>query len=229
MRFLPCPAALPPGDEGRAPGHCAPLLRQRRPPHPRTAPRRTGGRRLVREPRRSGASRGGLVFGGMNKVLWMIHQPPSDLGMDVCSDGRRVGSPTVLQFIWDQQPLLGCSGHIHESPHQPGGQWGVQVGRTLWLQPGQLDRRLHYVTVNLGLDFEIRSARHSLFGELGSHPVAPVPIGSASSPSPQPQPLLVASHATAAAAPASIPVDGRPPPATRSTPSPDSAAGCSRC
>jgi len=171
----------------------------------------------------------GLVFGGMNKVLWMIHQPPSDLGLDICSDGRRVGSPTVLQFIREQQPLLGCSGHIHESPHQPGGQWGVQVGRTLWLQPGQLDRRLHYVTVNLGLDFEIRSARHSLFGELRSHPVAPVPIGSASSPSPQPQPLLVASHATAAAAPASIPVDGRPPPATRSTPSPDSAAGCSRC
>ena len=21
-------------------------------------------------------------------------------------------------LIWDKQPLLGCSGHIHESPHQ---------------------------------------------------------------------------------------------------------------
>jgi Icc-related predicted phosphoesterase len=169
-----------------------------------------------------------LQPGEMARSVWMIHQPPSDLGMDICSDGRRVGSPTVLQFIREQQPLLGCSGHIHESPHQPGGEWGAQVGRTLWLQPGQLDRRLHYVMVNLGLDLEIRSARHSLFGELRLHPVAPVPIGSASSPSPQPQPSLAASHATAAAALASIPVDGRPPPATRSRPSRDSTAGCSR-
>jgi len=106
----------------------------------------------------------------MTRSIWMIHQPPSDLGMDICADGRRVGSPTVLRFIRQHQPLLGCSGHIHESPYQPGGQWGAWVGRTLWLQPGQVDHRLHCVIVQLSPGFQIKSARHSLFGELLTEP-----------------------------------------------------------
>ena len=68
----------------------------------------------------------------------MLHQPPSGLGMDICEDGRQVGSPTVQRFITDHQPLLGCSGHIHESPYRPGGRWMAQVGRTVWVQPGQM-------------------------------------------------------------------------------------------
>ena len=101
----------------------------------------------------------------MMRSIWMIHQPPSHLGMDICADGQRVGSPTVLRFIRDHQPLLGCSGHIHESPCQPGGQWGAWVGRTLWLQPGQVDRRLHCVIVQLSPGFQVESARHTLYGE----------------------------------------------------------------
>ena len=107
----------------------------------------------------------------MTRSIWMIHQPPSDLGMDICADGRRVGSPTVLRFIRQHQPLLGCSGHIHESPYQSGGQWGAWVGRTLWLQPGQVDHRLHCVVVQLGSGFQVESARHSLYGELLADPV----------------------------------------------------------
>ena len=52
--------------------------------------------------------------GEMERSIWMIHQPPSSVGMDICGDGRQVGSPTVLKFIRKNQPLLGCSGHIHE-------------------------------------------------------------------------------------------------------------------
>jgi Icc-related predicted phosphoesterase len=103
--------------------------------------------------------------GEMGRSVWMIHQPPSNLGMDICGTGQRVGSPTVLRFIGQHQPLLGCSGHIHESPHQPDGQWAAQVGRTLWVQPGQVDRQFHYATVYLGRQGRIESARHSLFGE----------------------------------------------------------------
>lgn len=113
---------------------------------------------------------GQLEPGEMARSVWMIHQPPSDLGMDICAHGERVGSPTVLRFIREHQPLLGCSGHIHESPHQRGGQWSAQVGRTLWLQPGQVDRRLHSVTVELAPDLAVSSARHSLFGERGVRP-----------------------------------------------------------
>jgi Icc-related predicted phosphoesterase len=106
----------------------------------------------------------------MTRSVWMIHQPPSDLGMDICADGQRIGSPTVVRFIREHQPLLGCSGHIHESPYQPGGQWCAWVGRTLWLQPGQVGRQLHCVTVQLSPGFQVESACHSLYGELRATP-----------------------------------------------------------
>jgi Icc-related predicted phosphoesterase len=70
--------------------------------------------------------------GEISRSVWMLHQPPSGMGMDICQDGRQVGSPTVERFIRDYQPLLGCSGHIHESPHRPGGRWMARVGRTVW-------------------------------------------------------------------------------------------------
>ena len=84
--------------------------------------------------------------------------------MDLCADGQRVGSPTITRFIQDTQPLLGCSGHIHESPHQAGGRWAARVGRTVWVQPGQVGWRLHYASLEVADDLEITSATHSLFG-----------------------------------------------------------------
>jgi len=103
----------------------------------------------------------------MARSVWMVHQPPAGLGMDICGDGRQVGSPALTRFIEDNQPLLGCSGHIHESPHQPGGQWLARKGRTLWLQPGQVDPRLHYVTLDVTDDYACIYTRHSVFGVAG--------------------------------------------------------------
>jgi len=95
----------------------------------------------------------------------MIHQPPSSLGMDICGDGRQVGSPAVSKFIRKNQPLLGCSGHIHESPYQPGGRWMNTIGRTIWLQPGQMDHQLHAVSLEVTKNLTIRKAKHSVFGD----------------------------------------------------------------
>jgi len=106
-----------------------------------------------------------LQPGEMERSIWMIHHPPSSVGMDICGDGRQVGSPTVLKFIRKNQPLLGCSGHIHESPYQPGGRWVNKIGRTLWFQPGQMDYRLHAVSLDVSSDFSIRNVRHSVFDE----------------------------------------------------------------
>lgn len=106
-----------------------------------------------------------LRHGEMERSIWMVHQPPTGLGMDICGDGRQVGSPTVLKFIEDHQPLLGCSGHIHESPYQPGGQWKAQVGRTVWIQPGQMAHRLHAVYLQIAPDLSLTHTRHSVFGE----------------------------------------------------------------
>jgi Icc-related predicted phosphoesterase len=105
-----------------------------------------------------------LRAGEMERSVWMIHQPPTGLGMDLIADGRPVGSATILTFIENNQPLLGCSGHIHESPYQPGGKWAARVGRTLWMQPGQMEQRLHYVSLEIGDAFVATNIRHSIFG-----------------------------------------------------------------
>jgi Icc-related predicted phosphoesterase len=105
-----------------------------------------------------------LHAGEMERSIWMVHQPPTDLGMDILADGRPVGSPTVLNFIQSSQPLLGCSGHIHESPYQPGGRWMAQVGKTVWVQPGQMEQRLHYVRLEIADNLSVTNLRHSIFG-----------------------------------------------------------------
>ncbi len=82
------------------------------------------------------------------KAVYVIHMPPSGLGLDVCADGRRVGSEAVRKFLFATQPLLSLHGHIHESPDVTG-VWKAGVGRTITLQPGQ-SRRLTYVAIDLG-------------------------------------------------------------------------------
>jgi Icc-related predicted phosphoesterase len=82
----------------------------------------------------------------------------------ICGNGHCVGSPTVLQFAADNQPLLGCSGHIHESPYQVGGNWIGRIGKTVWLQPGQIDLKLHYVTVEISREYSVATVCHSIFG-----------------------------------------------------------------
>lgn len=99
-------------------------------------------------------------LGPLNESIWMVHGPPAYLGMDICGNGERVGSPTITQFIKDHQPLVGISGHIHESPYQPGGQWHAQVGDTHWFQPGQIQSQLHSVKLVLKND-KVANYKHS--------------------------------------------------------------------
>jgi Icc-related predicted phosphoesterase len=108
-----------------------------------------------------------LLPGEMRRSVWMVHQPPAELGMDILGDGQRVGSPAVLKFIETNQPLLGCSGHIHESPYQPGGKWVARVGKTVWVQAGQMEHKLHYAGVEIDEGLSIREVWHSIFGASG--------------------------------------------------------------
>ena len=66
--------------------------------------------------------------------------------------------------IRENQPLLGCSGHIHESPHQRGGRWMAKVGTTTWIQPGQVYDCLHYVALDITDEYTVANVRHSVFG-----------------------------------------------------------------
>ena len=114
-----------------------------------------------------------LQPGEMGRSVWLVHQPPAELGMDICGDGRRVGSPALLRFIKENQPLLGCSGHIHESPHQPGGQWAATVSSTTWVQPGQVDDRLYYATLDITDEYAVANLRHSVLGNCVPAPAEP--------------------------------------------------------
>ena len=82
----------------------------------------------------------------MSKSIWLIHSPPTHLGLDVCADKREVGSDSVSRFIEKHQPLLTIHGHIHESPIYSG-KWFGKQGRTTSIQTGQNDTRLWYANV----------------------------------------------------------------------------------
>jgi Icc-related predicted phosphoesterase len=83
----------------------------------------------------------------MRKAVYMIHNPPSRLGLDVCSDGQAVGSKAIYDFLTRNQPLLSLHGHIHESP-EISGKWNVRLGETICIQPGQLGA-FSYVLIDL--------------------------------------------------------------------------------
>ena len=73
---------------------------------------------------------------GNEQAVYIMHMPPSKLGLDVCQDGRGVGSDSVYDFIVNRQPLFSLHGHIHESP-DVSGKWKNNAGRAIVIQPGQ--------------------------------------------------------------------------------------------
>lgn len=83
----------------------------------------------------------------IHKTIYVIHCPPARCKLDVCADGREVGSRSIYDFILLHQPLLTLHGHIHESPRMTN-TWKHKIGSTIAVQPGQL-KELTYVTVDL--------------------------------------------------------------------------------
>ena len=99
----------------------------------------------------------------MSKSIWMIHCPPSNMELDVCAHGAKVGSGAVYKFIQEQQPLITIHGHIHESPIYNGKKWYQQEGNTLCVQCGQVGFDLHYAIIQIENGM-ITSKGHSLYG-----------------------------------------------------------------
>jgi len=83
----------------------------------------------------------------MAKSVYVLHMPPYRLGLDKCSYGAEVGSKAIFNFLNKYQPKLSLHGHIHESPEVTG-RWYAELGRTICIQPGQLDE-FTYVTIDL--------------------------------------------------------------------------------
>jgi len=84
------------------------------------------------------------------KTVYVIHMPPSGLGLDVISSGERVGSAAVRRFIEKASPLLTLHGHIHESP-AISGEWKANIGSAVCIQPGQSGPALTYVLIDLNI------------------------------------------------------------------------------
>lgn len=82
------------------------------------------------------------------KAIYVIHMPPARLGLDVCRSGETVGSEAIHDFLFKKQPLLSLHGHIHESP-EVSGTWQAQLGKTICVQPGQLQDKLSYVEIEI--------------------------------------------------------------------------------
>ena len=84
----------------------------------------------------------------MSWSAYVFHMPPDRLGLDVCFDGRQVGSAAIYDFLAENQPRLSFHGHIHESP-EISGAWKADLDATTCVQPGQSDaRNLVYATVD---------------------------------------------------------------------------------
>ncbi len=84
-----------------------------------------------------------------SRTICVMHMPPSGLGLDVCHDGREVGSEAIRAFLLKIQPRFALHGHIHESPYVSG-TWPATLGCTVLIQPGQTER-LTYVALDLDL------------------------------------------------------------------------------
>lgn len=82
------------------------------------------------------------------RAIYVIHMPPSNLGLDRCWHGEEVGSEAIYNFIKEKQPLLTLHGHIHESPDKTG-IWLARLGKTVCIQPGQKEEKLVYVLIDL--------------------------------------------------------------------------------
>jgi hypothetical protein len=82
------------------------------------------------------------------KAIYVIHMPPSGCELDVCYDGRRVGSDAVYEFLKEKRPLVSLHGHIHEN-FKVTGEWRYNIEDCVSVQPGQLSDAFSYVIIDI--------------------------------------------------------------------------------
>lgn len=92
------------------------------------------------------------------KTIYVFHNPPYGVGLDVCANGLQVGSKAIMKFLEDSNSYMSLHGHIHESP-RISGIWYNELGKTICIQPGQTElgeRKFYYVIIDTELNKQYR-------------------------------------------------------------------------
>lgn len=74
-----------------------------------------------------------------NKAIYVFHNPPFGIGLDVCVDKRQVGSKAITSFLEKSNAYMSLHGHIHES-YRVTGIWKNELIGTTCIQTGQTER-----------------------------------------------------------------------------------------
>lgn len=84
------------------------------------------------------------------KVIYVLHNPPYGVGLDVCANGLQVGSKTIMKFLENSNSYMSLHGHIHELP-KISGLWYNELGKTICIQPGQTElgeKNINYAIID---------------------------------------------------------------------------------
>ena len=88
------------------------------------------------------------------KAIYIFHNPPYGIGLDVCIDGRQVGSKAMTEFLEKSNSYMSLHGHIYESP-RVSKLWHNKLSDTICIQPGQTEignKEFYYVIVDTNKD-----------------------------------------------------------------------------
>lgn len=70
------------------------------------------------------------------KTIYVFHQPPYGVGLDLCSDYYAAGSKAVLEFLKNNNAYMSLHGHMHDS-FSVSNSWKVNIGNCITIQTGQ--------------------------------------------------------------------------------------------
>lgn len=59
------------------------------------------------------------------------HTPPKNTSLDIIPNGMHIGSSEIFKWVMDNQPMVCCSGHVHENRGKE-----EKLGKTLCFNPG---------------------------------------------------------------------------------------------
>lgn len=92
------------------------------------------------------------------KTIYVFHNPPYGVGLDVCANGLQVGSKAITNFLENSNSYMSLHGHIHESP-RISGLWYNKLGKTICIQSGQTElgeKECYYVIIDTELNTKTR-------------------------------------------------------------------------